>query len=180
MEVFIVILIIAALLGLVGAIIGNEQDKAEIDKIEAEYEVFVNKNGKPDIRISLLGLENSRNWIENDIYVYESSEKIFIKGEEYSFEDILSVSLMDEESFTTKSKNTISRAVVGGTIAGPAGAVIGGTTGRKETETNHNYNVCITVRNLQKPTIILEFHNNIILAQKILGLINNIIYINKK
>ena len=87
---------------------------------------------------------------------------------------------MDEESFTTKSKNTISRAVVGGAIAGPAGAVIGGTTGRKETETNHNYNVCITVRNLQKPTIILEFHNNIILAQKILGLINNILDINKK
>ena len=180
MEVFIVILIIAALLGLVGAIIENEQDKAEIDKIEAEYEVFVNKNGKPDIRISLLGLDNSRNWIENDIYVYESSEKIFIKGEEYSYEDILSVSLMDEESFTTKSKNTISRAVVGGAIAGPAGAVIGGTTGRKETETNHNYNVCITVRNLQKPTIILEFHNNIILAQKILDLINNILDINKK
>lgn len=180
MEVFIVILIIAALLGLVGAIIGNEQDKAEIDKIEAEYEVFVNKNGKPDIRISLLGLDNSRNWIENDIYVYESSEKIFIKGEEYSFEDILSVSLMDEESFTTKSKNTISRGLVGGAIAGPAGAVIGGTTGRKETETNHNYKVCITVRNLQNPTIILEFHNNIRLAQKILGLINNIIYINKK
>lgn len=162
-------------------ILEKDEEKKEKDESEAKYKDFVRKNGVPEIRVPLYTYYENHNCLENVIYIYESTKKIFIKGKEYSFEDILSVSLLEEGRFTTKSKNTISRGLVGGAIAGPAGAVIGGTTGRKDTKTIYDYTVCITVKDLQNPTITFNFYNNSIeLANKLVGLINNIIDINKK
>ena len=64
---------------------------------------------------------------------------------------------------TSNLKSTVGRAVVGGAIAGGAGAIIGGTTGKKTTSTSGYTNVyhilSVTLNSIQHPTIIIDEQN---------------------
>ena len=87
---------------------------------------------------------------------------------------------------TTKSSNgnAIGRAVVGGVIAGGAGAVIGGTTGKKNTETiykqkddivKHDYTVIINVNSISNPIVRINLGDNGKLVNEIVATMNVII-----
>lgn len=84
----------------------------------------------------------------------------------------------------TKSKNgsVIGRAIVGDVVAGPAGAIIGGTTAKKNTEfiqgndrTIHDYTVIINMNSIVEPIIRIHTGEDGRLTNEIVGLMNVII-----
>lgn len=102
-------------------------------------------------------------------YVLVSEEKslIMINEHIYAFSDIIEFSLSDNsiEVFSpmisktkTDSGSMVGRAIIGGALTGGVGAIIGGVSAKKTTETTggtshteHNYTLIITVNNLSNP-----------------------------
>lgn len=76
----------------------------------------------------------------------------------YEYDDIVSYSLIEDNKTITKGGASIGRAVVGGVLFGGVGAVIGGTTGSKTSETKCNTRqIKITLRNADKPAVYITF-----------------------
>ena len=129
--------------------------------------------------------------LNSEIHVYESSKKVFILGKEYSFKDVISCTFSDNPRIVkgkitavTKSKNgnVIGRAIVGDVVAGPAGAIIGGTTAKKNTEyiqeddkTIHDYTVIINMNSIAEPIIRIHTGEDGKLTNEIVGLMRVII-----
>lgn len=168
------------------------QKKEELLKVQIleEYKAlrkeFIEANGAPDKTIVIREHD-----INSEIHVYERSKRIFIEGRMYYFRDIISCTLIDNPQVikgkvtsTTKSKNgsVIGRSIVGDLVAGPAGAIIGGTTAKKQTEyfqendkIIHSYTAIINVNSISKPIIRLHTGEDDVLANEIVGLMNVII-----
>lgn len=166
-----------------------------LKRYDNEYEDLVEKMGgaKPD-RAIIFGLT-----ISKEIWVYDTLKKVIIQKKVYDFSDILSCSCKDYErvekgdtkitsTSTTKTDNgnMIGRAIIGGVIAGEAGAIIGGATAKKQTETNsvveqeddithHEYVVSISVKDTVNPLIKLFLGENESSATEIVALMNAII-----
>lgn len=165
------------------------------EKLTKEYnslrdEFFKNNGGVSDKCIVIKKFD-----INSEIHVYESPKIVFILGKKYKFSDIISCTFSDKQSIvhgqvtatsTTKSRtgSTLGRAVVGGVVAGGAGAIIGGTTGKKNTETIyhqeddkviHNYTVVVTVNSISNPIIRINTNDNGSLTNEIVALMNVII-----
>ncbi|CAM3820976.1 SHOCT domain-containing protein [Flavobacterium gelidilacus] len=87
----------------------------------------------------------------------------------YNFSDILESEIVIDGQTVTKKSGTIGRSVVGGILAGGAGAIIGGTTG--STTTNEKINsilVKITINNTINPIFKIIFLNTTIEKNSIL------------
>ena len=133
--------------------------------------------------------------IDKEIAIFGQAEKIIIQGNEFSFSDILDCTADDdyrvikgktEDTSETKAKNgsTVGRAIVGGVLAGGAGAIIGGATAKKETKTIthqkddiiiHNYTVVINVNSLINPIITIRLGSDKNKLNEIVGVLNVII-----
>ena len=77
----------------------------------------------------------------------------------------------------------IGRTIAGGVLLGGAGAIIGGSTAKRNTiiehgtdtsihnkEIKHNYTVAITVKDISNPIIYLKVDNNTALKDEIVSL----------
>lgn len=113
----------------------------------------------------------------NSKYILISEDKslIMINEQTYSFDDIIDFSIFDNttEIFSSSSKTTtdsasmIGRTIVGGMLSGSTGALIGGITANKTTETSgvskktkHNYTINIIVNNISNPIETICFKEN--------------------
>ena len=112
-------------------------------------------------------------------------------GKKYNFRDIINCTFTDNPTTikgkinaTTKTNtgSMVGRAIVGDIIAGPAGAVIGGSTAKKNTEFSqendtiiHDYTVIININSISNP--IIRIHTGIRgkLTNEIVALMNVII-----
>ena len=161
--------------------------KAEEEKAYNEWlNNYIETNGLPDKTIVI-----EPNNITGVIHVHEATEKIFMQGKHYDFKEIMSCTFNDNPTTikgkitsTTKSKtgSTVGRAIVGDIIAGPAGAIIGGTTGKKTTEFHqendriiHDYTVIININSIAAPILRIHTGSDGKLANEIVGLMNVII-----
>jgi len=164
----------------------EEQLKAQTEEYNALKQQFVETNGIPDKSLIISELD-----IKSEIHVYEKAKKVFIMGNDYSFRDIISCTFSDNPRIVkgkvtaiTKSKNgnVIGRSIVGDVVAGPAGAIIGGTTAKKHTEyfqeddkTVHDYTVIINMNSISEPIIRIHTGADGKLTNEIVGLMNVII-----
>lgn len=107
----------------------------EEQKQKEENEALEKKYGKRSRKYDEIGISLS---------VYKDSRTILINGEEFSFDEISGCTVREVKkiipgsstsTFVTKTsgKSMAGRALVGAVIAGPVGAIIGGTTAKKET-----------------------------------------------
>lgn len=147
---------------------------------------FLANNGNPSKSLIIAELD-----INSEIHVYENTKKVFILGKEFAFKDVMSCTFSDNPRIikgkvtaVTKSKNgsVIGRSIVGDVVAGPAGAVIGGTTAKKHTEyiqeddrTVHDYTVIINMNSISEPIIRIHTGEDGRLTNEIVGLMNVII-----
>lgn len=167
---------------------------AEKERLSKAYEIqknaFIDQHGIPDSTIYLKDYD-----INEEINVYESQKKIFIRGIEFGFKDIISCTFTDNPttikgkiSSVSESKtdngNAFGRAIVGGAIAGSTGAIIGGATAKRQTQTEyrqesdktcHDYTVIINVNSITNPVIRINTGENGRLTNEIVGLMNVII-----
>lgn len=136
--------------------------------------------------------------IEKSFIVFESSQTIFLGNNPYSFKDIISYEVVDDSkiiysgnsnsNISTSNKSMIGRAAVGGALLGGTGALIGGITANKQSNTslnisqttNHKYEVIITLNNLSEPIIKIELEDNRNAMEKISSVLSIIISRNQK
>ncbi|MFN2925391.1 SHOCT domain-containing protein [Lachnospiraceae bacterium YH-ros2228] len=112
---------------------------------------------------------------------YIGNEKIWRKSIQnpvvYSFDEVVSYNKeIVGQKIQTKKKGGITRALVGGAIAGPAGALIGAGTAKTETKTTggqeklnievNAYGGHKTVSIFQAPAGLTNFLDNIIAQEK--------------
>ena len=151
------------------------------------FDNLVNKYGNPDSQLCVGDVYD----IKSYIIPFSQARKIFLLGTEMNFCDIIDVQLTDDKKVikgqitaVTKSKNgsTVGRAVVGGMLAGGAGAVIGGTTGKKNTTfqqaddiVTHNFTVLVTTKNIANPLVRINLSRDEHLANNITATLKAVI-----
>lgn len=164
---------------------------------EEKKQIYELKKGEQTIRLGeadkVIPIEEYD--IDKEIAIFEQAEKIVLLGNELSFSDILSCTAEDdykvirgktEYTSQTKASNgsTVGRAIVGGVLAGGAGAIIGGSTAKKETTTLvhqkddiiiHRYSVIVNVNSLTNPIITIPLWDDKAKLNEIVGLLNVII-----
>lgn len=129
--------------------------------------------------------------VTGEISIYEQSNVVVFGERPVKFEDILDYELKDNSKVirgniksTTKTSNSsiLGRAVVGELIAGPAGAVIGGATAKKESVlkaghdvTIHHYYLNVTINSVSEPLVTVDFKGREKTATEAASVINVII-----
>lgn len=125
---------------------------------------------------------------EQEFIVFEDAKTLIIDNNAYNFEEILDAELIVDKgdkisTFKTKSSlgSTAGRAIVGGIIAGPAGAIIGGTTGSKKTVTESvetkpdHYTVIIYLRRMGSLIVKCDCQDNMDAAYSIMAVLKVIL-----
>lgn len=168
----------------------NEAIRQQHAKLVESYRIwfdrYVSANGTPDKTIVIKDYD--RNEV---IHIHEATKSLYLQGKSYAFNDIIDCSVTDNPTTikgqiiaTTKTKtgSIVKRMIIGGMIAGDAGAVIGGVTGKKSTKIRqendtiiHNYTILINVNSITTPIISINTGTNIDLTNEIVGLMNVII-----
>lgn len=141
---------------------------------DARVKEFSDKYGACDVDLCVKYNTDS---IESHIYVYDKSSMLILLGEEIPYNKIVGCSLVEVPEVTKKAvtemtEETVSktstgsmlgRALVGGVLLGPVGAVVGGVTAKRKTEATPVYKtvykdevkikyvVQITVNDLNNP-----------------------------
>ncbi len=157
----------------------KEAYKLEVQRKTREAETqaikFVTDNfGKPDKIIHTVSSAVRPDWSRTVFFVFDK-ELMYYNNRVVRFNEIISCDYVDNSRVETKqtgsattdiSTNTgsmLGRAVVGGVLAGGAGAIIGGSTAKKTGETvietnsvsvtKHDYTVIINTKNVRNPLL---------------------------
>ena len=175
----------------------KEEEEREKERIERMLNIkkdnynkpkksFIDDNGIPDKTIAIEEYD-----FNSEIHVYENKKEVFILGNKYNFSDIISCTFSDSPTTikgkinaTTKTNtgSMVGRAIVGDVIAGPAGAIIGGSTAKKNTEfiqendtVVHDYTVIININSITNPILRIHTGERGKLTNEIVALMNVII-----
>lgn len=172
----------------------EEERKRKIDEYNAISEPLITQYGTPD-RVLAWGEYD----INEEVRVYIDQKKLILLGKVYSFSDIITFSIEDKSkvkkgettisttsSETTSNGSMLGRAAVGGLLAGGVGAVIGGATAKKNTETTnivntrpdriiHDYYVNINTKDILNPLIIIHVGSESKTTNEIVALLNAVV-----
>lgn len=125
--------------------------------------------------------ETTNSYLENNFEIYLNGDNnkflinkeakqiviLYLSGQQFliKFEDILNCEIIENgsTSMSTVSQKhaSVGKAIVGGALFGPAGAIIGGTSGKTNSRTSVN-DVCnelmikITINDLNNPCVFLN------------------------
>lgn len=158
----------------------EEKRRLELEEKEHKYNIAKNelfaRNGEPCKTILISESSLDRFNIDNELIVFDKSRKLWLCGHEVSIDDINSFAI-DDESVVLKgqikavtSTNTGSlagRSIAGALIGGEAGAIIGGSTAKKETifeqendKVIHDYALVVNLRDLNNPMLLIKIGAN--------------------
>jgi len=177
--------------------INEEKKKSRIAyKEKMEKESTEKFDSKRQDEVNNLGKDPPRKVVRcfrSDITLYE--EGIRIKDKEFETKDIIGSQITDPkgewaeelglngEEITTSTKSAVGRAIVGGLIAGPAGAIVGGATAKKNVKRisyGHNYVVKIFTLNNRYSVVDVEIGEDYSKAVELKALIDAVVARNKK
>lgn len=147
------------------------------DKLIVENDKNEAQNGKPDcfFRLTELPYHAWKLWrqkysniynLSEDIVVFSSQKIVYMRGKKYNFSDIVDCKITDNgytykkpSKITTKTdgSDVVARSLVGDVIAGPAGAIIGGSSAEKHSTITHGKE--ITVHDFVVKIIVNDFSN---------------------
>ena len=182
----------------------KQQRELKIKDLEVCNNLYVNSlTGKLGNCDKTIRLTSSNNDTISEILVFTQSKHLVIGRKELLFSDILDCIVNDDikeretvqtfrgNSTATSKADTgsiIGRSVVGGVLAGGVGAVIGGSTAKRQTvveygtdtsihnkEMEHNYTIAITIKDIANPVIYLNVGSNTTLKDEIVSLMKVII-----
>ena len=158
----------------------EEKRRLELEEKEHKYNIAKNelfaRNGEPCKTIVISESRFDLFNINNELIVFDKAKKLWLCGHEVSIDDINSFAI-DDESVVLKgqikavtSTNTGSlagRSIAGALIGGEAGAIIGGSTAKKETifeqendKVIHDYALFVNLRDLNNPMLLIKIGAN--------------------
>lgn len=180
-----------------------DRAKADMEVRRTVYEAalaeLVRDDGEADKTIVLAEYD-----LDGEIRAYSASRSVVILGRRYAFEDILGCSVSDDYSVRkgaasidlsgeteAEAGSVVGRAVAGGLIAGPVGAVVGGATASTATGLSgtakfgddtilHDYTVRVTVRDIARPSVGIHVGPDAAKASEIASLFEVIIDGNRR
>ena len=172
----------------------KEQEEKK-QKYDAEKNEILAKYGQPDKVIIM-----QEHDLKQEIMIFGKINRLWLLGEDIPFGDVLSCTYNDNYSvkkgkveYQSKTKTNngsmIGRAVVGGVLAGGAGAIIGGATASKDIQTTaiqgndtiiHDYTVIINISSFSNPIVRIPLGKDGAKVNDIVGLMNVIISKNKR
>lgn len=145
-----------------------EEERSQLKQAhEGRLEALKSKYGIPE-RVVIIGA------FRDELVVFDKLKKFVIGQKEYGYGDILSyrvlekrVSLDGTEKVITKTnlKSVVGRSLVGGIIAGPAGAIIGGATASKTSVVSNSstddvfYNIEVKLKDISNPLLTIECYS---------------------
>ena len=158
----------------------KEKRRLELEEKERKYNIAKNelfaRNGEPCKTIVISESRFDLFNINNELIVFDKAKKLWLCGHEVSIDDINSFAI-DDESVVLKgqikavtSTNTGSlagRSIAGALIGGEAGAIIGGSTAKKETifeqendKVIHDYALFVNLCDLNNPMLLIKIGAN--------------------
>ena len=158
----------------------KEKRRLELEEKEHKYNIAKNelfaRNGEPCKTIVISESRFDLFNINNELIVFDKAKKLWLCGHEVSIDDINSFAI-DDESVVLKgqikavtSTNTGSlagRSIAGALIGGEAGAIIGGSTAKKETifeqendKVIHDYALFVNLCDLNNPMLLIKIGAN--------------------
>lgn len=158
----------------------EEKRRLELEEKEHKYNIAKNelfaRNGEPCKTIVISESRFDLFNINNELIVFDKAKKLWLCGHEVSIDDINSFAI-DDESVVLKgqikavtSTNTGSlagRSIAGALIGGEAGAIIVGSTAKKETifeqendKVIHDYALVVNLRDLNNPMLLIKIGAN--------------------
>lgn len=184
------------------------QEKAEFDKKMADIDAkiaekkrkiakleFEAKYGVPDKTIKITKIDDTFQVYYEYVHVFIAKSQIYIINKMYNFADIVGCFMSDDPEVIkgkisaitkTNNANMVARSLVGGALAGTAGAIIGGTTARRDTHLHqekdrvyHTYTIVVNINSLTDPVLTINVGPEENVANEIVGLLNVIISRNK-
>ena len=143
MEYFITFIALGSIIFLVESIYSS-YDKNKIKENQKRKDIY-DKYGNPTLII-----EGGVSGI--CLYVYEQAEFIIINNIQVLFKEILDFRINNEKSYKTSTMRMIGRGVIGASLFGGIGAIVGGNTAARESSTS-KYVIYITLNNMSNPVI---------------------------
>ncbi|KEI92231.1 hypothetical protein [Clostridium botulinum] len=125
-----------------------------------------NKNGDRSVNLSFVdGIEGYGKGLAVELSINTEKECLTIKSRvvkkpeaNLKFEQITGVNVISEKDIIEKSKSTVGRAVAGGVLLGPLGAIIGGMSGignKQKSETH--YFIVVNYKSREEEIKVLSF-----------------------
>ncbi len=134
--------------------------------------------------------------LNKELIIFEESQYVWLFEKALPFSAILSCRVTDnvevdegdiEIDSTVDSDDMLGRAIVGGTVFGDTGAIVGGLTAKENhriyrysDEVYHNYKVHITIDDLSTPLIVVDLDDDEETASLIMSSMKVIIERNKR
>lgn len=191
MSIFIILLIIAIVAILTSFINSFEESQiTKRERTEINLKKQENSNKFNELKNSFGQTSKIINYnLCKFILISDSRNIIMINDNVYNFNDILTFEIKDNSSTifistsktSTNTSSMLGRSIVGGALSGGVGAIIGGTTASKTTQTegnskiSHNYTITVTVNNLSTPIITLHIGKNGKIVNEIAAILNIIL-----
>lgn len=125
-----------------------------------------NKSGNRAVNLSYMdGLNGYSKGTVVEVSINEEIECITIKARAFKkpevnlrFEQITGVTVVSEKDVIEKSKSTVGRAVVGGVLLGPLGAIVGGMSGiGNKVKSSTKYFMVINYKSREEELKVLSF-----------------------
>lgn len=112
-----------------------------------------------------IALFNANKKVGNFIHFDDTNKKIAIPRTNlsgkvkdlriYNYSDLVDYELLEDGN--SVSKGGVGRALVGGTLFGGIGAIVGGSTGHKQKKTCSKLQIKITMNSMETPTVYINF-----------------------
>ena len=200
----IAVLIVVAIIIIKLIVAKKKRGKIKADELEAErllqlkkrayegrYAKVVGMFGEPSKRVAIEQYN-----LDKEVVVFEETDRIWLCGKAYPMTSVLGCTLENNHSIirsdvvsTTKTDtgSMLGRSLVGGAVAGDAGAIVGGATADRVTiskggvdKTAPNYTIIIYVDSLSDPVISIDTGEDSKKTNDIVGLMNVIINRNNR
>lgn len=164
------------------AAVQRRQEKMRLEHLERENKYkaakqeLTTRNGEPGKTIFIQDNYADEFDMDNELIVYDKTRRLWLCGHEIAIADINSFMIDDESTVlkgqvravtVTDSDSVFGRSIAGALIGGNAGAIIGGTTARKQTffrqendRVIHDYTLVVNVRDLQNPMLQVRIGND--------------------
>lgn len=126
-----------------------------------------NKSGNRSVNLSFIdGIESYSKGIAVELSMDDKDKCLTIKSRAFKdkpviklkYEQIVAVNVVTEKEIIESDKSVVGRAVVGGVLLGPLGAIVGGMSGiGNKTKSNTHYFMVINYKSNAEETKVLSF-----------------------